>query len=285
MIKGNIFICALASIVLAWGCDKIEANENGLYEEYAGSAITWSEGTSVTTNAGQRAFLEKYTGPKCPNCPTADDSIHSAQRQFGNRLVVVAIHDYSSFGRPLGEIDLRTEKGDNWSSYFGVRNAGSYPSAIINRMHNDNTFDLFMPTTVLSDKIANALTSAHSINMEVTSTLTANTTTIDVNIEFIQKVTDSLTLTIFVMEDSIIAPQAMPNGSRNQDYVHNHILRDVVTDIWGIPVDADGHEGSRRKAELKYTIKPEWNKEHCHIVAFVSNAATREVLNVAECKL
>ena len=185
MIKGNIFICALASIVLAWGCDKIEANENGLYEEYAGSAITWSEGTSITTNAGKRVFLEKYTGPKCPNCPTADDSIHSAQRQFGNRLVVVAIHDYSSFGRPLGEIDLRTEKGDNWSSYFGVRNAGSYPSAIINRMHNDNTFDLFMPTTVLSDKIANALTSALSINMEVTSTLTANTTTIDVNIEFL----------------------------------------------------------------------------------------------------
>lgn len=282
--KNNILICALASIILIWGCDKIEADEFGLYEEYAGSAIEWSEGTGVS-NTGQRVFLEKYTGPKCPNCPTADDSIRSAQRQFGNRLVVVAIHDYSSFGRPLGDIDLRTEKGDNWSSFFGVRAAGSYPSAITNRMPNGNTFDLFMPTTVLADKISNALASTHNIDMEVTSTVTSNTTTIDVNIEFINDVEDSLTLTIFVMEDSIIAPQTMPNGSREPNYIHNHILRDVVTDIWGIPVVANGRQGTKRKAELKYNIKPEWDKRQCHVVAFVSNAATRQVLNVAECEL
>jgi len=102
----------------------------------------------------------------------------------------------------------------------------------------------------------------------------------------LSQVTANLNLTLVITEDGIVTTQKMPDGSDAENYVQNHVLRDVITDTWGTPVDkgsADGATGSRRMAQFTYLPNKDWNLNQCHIVAFVSNSDTKEILNVAEC--
>ena len=68
-------------------CDKIEP---GNYTVYAGAPVVWEPGTAF--DAVQRAYVEKYTGPKCSNCPLADVTLDAAHGQFGDRLAIVSIN-------------------------------------------------------------------------------------------------------------------------------------------------------------------------------------------------
>lgn len=275
----KIFLCALASLALLAGCDKIEEND---YTVFSGAAGTWYDGEGVTDQS-QRVLLEKYTGPRCINCPTADDVITAAMSTFGNKLIPVAIHDTISFGEPLGDIDMRTIDGSIWSKYFGI---SSKPSALLNRQKSGSNFTQYDPTGSLDSPIQSLLNSGTAVAVAVESALSSDTMTIDVNLQFLQTVSDELTLTLFIMEDGIVAPQYMPDASQNNNYVHNHVLRDVITDVWGADVDADGQQGTKRYCRFSYTgMQSDWNLDHCHIVAFVSYKSSRSILNAAECDI
>ncbi len=283
--KRNIILSAIASLLLLAACDKIEPNEEGRYDIFSGAAGTWYDGTAVADHT-QRAFLEKYTGVRCVNCPTADDAISQAMGVYGEQLVVVAIHDSSTFCKPYtGNIDMRTDDGDAWSTFFGVKATGSYPNAMVNRTSTGNAFDLFTPTSGIEGRVDNALAESPRIAIDVKSQLSGREAAIDVSLEFLQKVSQQLTLTLLVIEDGLVAAQMLPDGSKEENYTHNHILRDVITDPLGAAVDADGHQGTKRHAVFTYTLSEEWNADKCHVIAFVSDAATHAVINVDECAL
>ena len=74
-------------------------------------------------------------------------------------------------------------------------------------------------------------------------------------------------------------------GSLQPEYRHNHMLRDVITDVWGIDIQAEGRAGEARKARFSYTLPNGVVKDNCHIVAFISNKDSRRVVNCAECKI
>lgn len=283
MKKLRTLLCCIATLLLAWSCDKIESDN---YLIYSGAVGTWYDGQGVADHS-QRAFLEKYTGPKCVNCPTADNAIHAAMEAYGDKLVVVAIHDSSSFSKPIGNSpDMRTDDGDAWSTALGVRAAGSYPCGIVCREQSaPGVFGLFTPTSGIEAKVDPILAQAPVVALDVKSQLNGTTTNITVNIEYLQECTEPLTLTLFLMEDGIIAAQKQPDGSTDENYVHNHVLRDVITDLWGASIDANGAAGCKRYATFQYAIpSTDWNLDNCHIVAFVSKA-NKAILNVAECEL
>lgn len=289
--KKNLIICAIATILLVCGCDKIDENQRIVF---SGAVGTWYDGTGVSDHT-QRALIEKYTGPKCVNCPTADEAIHAAVTAYNGKLIATAIHvPGSTFGSPIGTSpDLRVEDGGTWHDFFVVSSA--YPVALVNRQKSGTTYDLFTPTSGIEAKVDPIINSTPSLAIAVESKLTGKSDAITVNLEFLNTINDSLTLTVFIMEDSIIAAQRMPDGTTNTNYVHNHVLRDVVTDIFGINVDADGKSGTKRFVQISYDITSaninpnnldgDSMLDHCHIVAFVSNKTTREIINVAECPL
>jgi hypothetical protein len=105
--------------------------------------------------------------------------------------------------------------------------------------------------------------------------------TIFPNIEFVESVTNPLTITLLVMEDGIVGKQTTEEGN-NENYVFNHVLRDVITDLWGADIDANGNKGTCRMGAFTYTLPQEYVAENCHIVAFISNKDTREILQCAE---
>ena len=108
--------------------------------------------------------------------------------------------------------------------------------------------------------------------------------TIEVGIEFLQDVDQPLTLTLALTEDSLVYWQISTTGLK-KDYAHNHMLRDVITNVWGIDIDATGTKGECRKAQFKYTLPEGVKVEKCHVVAMVSDKASLHVLNSKECTI
>lgn len=272
-------IIALMTLSLA-GCDKIDQEE---YIVYAGATGTWYDDLE-TLAPTQRALVEKYTGVRCKNCPTADEVIHEAQQRYGERLIAVAIHPKgSNYTIPYtGERDLATEVGQEWNDYY---NFSAYPQAIISRKGES-----FVPTTNFDGRVDEVVTATPKMGIAVECERVSgeDSLVITVHLSFLSQVSEELNLTLVLTEDGIVTTQKMPDGSDAANYVQNHVLRDVITDTWGTPVDkgtTNGESGSRRMATFTYLPLGDCQLEHCHIVAFVSNSATKEILNVAECTI
>ena len=275
----NYILLGSAFLFLFAACDKIEENE---YVVFAGAAGSWYD-DSETVDATQRAFIEKYTGCRCKNCPTADSVIHEAQQHYGSRLVAVAVHPKgSNYTIPFtGEPDLGSEDGKIWNDAHGFN---SYPQALINR-----NGDAFVPITNFDSRIETALAATPQVGVAVEcSNIDTDSLTITVHLSFLTQVDADLNLTLLISEDGIATTQKMPDGSDSVNYMQNHVLRDVITDTWGTPVEkgsANGAAGSRRMAQFTYRPDEGWNIDRCHIVAFVSNRDSKEILNVAECRI
>ena len=278
----TIATIACAAALLA-SCDKIDSNE---YLVFSGAAGEWFDGNGVSDHS-QRAIIEKYTGVRCLNCPNADIAINAALAQYGDKLIAVAIHDSSSFTLPFGSNPrLSTPDGQAWSLFFGVRSAAMYPNALVSRTSIGGTWDLFTPTSGINSRVDNVLSQPAQVAIDVNATRLDNSISITADIELLQNISDKMTLTLLIMEDSINATQLMPDGSRNNEYIHNHILRDVITDIWGTDIDCNGTAGVKKMATFSYSeFDNTWILDNCHIVAFVSMKDSRTILNVAECEI
>ncbi len=275
-------LLSCAALILA-SCDKIDEQN---YIIYSGAVGEWFDGNGVTDHS-QRAIIEKYTGVRCVNCPTADEAINSALTQYNGKLLAVAIHDSGAFGKPYsGNPDLRTDAGDDWSHYFGVFAAGQYPTALVNRTTASSGWDLFNPISGINSHVDPIVNSDADVAIEVAAVDNQDDITITVNLEFLNKVSDQLNVTLFFIEDGIVAAQSLPDGSKDNEYVHNHVLRDVITDVWGAEVDCTGAVGEKRMAQFDYhNVNHSLNISNCHIVALLSNRTTRQILNVAETEI
>ena len=274
----------IALLLLFAACDKIEESQ---YIVYSGAAGEWYDGAGVADHS-QRAIIEKYTGVRCLNCPVADEAITTALAQYNGKLLAVAIHDSGAFSKPYsGNTDLRTSYGNSWSHFFGVFDAAQYPSALVSRTPAGSGWDLFNPTSGINSHVDPIVNTDADVAIEVGAKETEGNITATVNLEFLKSVTEPLNIPLFVIEDGINATQLLPDGqTRDDTYIHNHVLRDVITDLWGAEVDCTGTAGEKRMAKFEYS--PEEDKvniTNSHIVAMITYRNTRQVLNVAQCKI
>lgn len=255
-------------IVGMMGCDKIESEE---YTVYDGAVITWSTGNAIA-NPVQRAYVEKYTGPRCNNCPTADvtlGNIHNA------RVVMVSINHPTGQGLPYpNQPDLRTDGGTAWDQYFGIN---AIPAAYINRnMENQYLGDM----GTIGGGIDAALGATPVVALEATAT-SGSRIDVDINLEFLEDYSDPVTVTVALVEDSLKYRQLMPDGSIDDEYVHNHMLRKVVTGFWGRDVETSGKAGEALKGSLSFSAPADVVLENSHVVVFISDKSSRRVINCA----
>lgn len=273
------------SVLLLAACDKIEPGENGEYTIFAGATATWTDGTPIASPV-HRALVEKYTGPQCVNCPTADRILNEAHGRIGDQMVILAITPSGGDGRPYtGQPDMSTEDGDQWAIAFGGSINMTLPFAMLDRT---SSYQGAPTMNGVEAAVNNTIAQQPTAAVEVEATTATNgKVNITVNMNYLQACDSALTLTLALMEDSLTYYQAAtPNeGGFQTDYKHNHMLRDVITDVWGFDIQAEGRAGEARKAHFAYTLPNGVVKENCHILAFVSNKASRRVINCAECKI
>ena len=251
-------ICSIC--LLLAGCDHIAEDERLIYDPI----IVETEPTEGQEDDTQKTvkrvvLLEDFTGQRCSNCPTATEIIEQLQKVCGDALVAVAIHggDQAIFSTAK-VVGLRTEMADEYYNYWKLQYK---PVGLINRRSPVKP-DYW--ATVVKEELAkpaplrlegSAVLVDNAINILVDATGTDGTVTGK--------------LQVWLLEDGIKTLQLMPDGTANQEYIHNHVFRTAVNGIWGEDISVE--EGKTVERTMTQALEPNWDTEQLSIVAFVYN--------------
>ena len=266
--KKTLAIFSAAALLLA-ACDKIPADQ--YTTNTGGGGDNWQNANV------HRVYVEKYTGPKCPNCPAADVTLNEAHHLYGDNLVVISVNHPVGQGIPFpGDQDLRTDDGTAWDNYYGIN---AIPTAFVNR-DQSKPYSGSMDN-ILAD-IETIINQAPQAGIEVEATANGDSIDITVDVQLFRQMNDGLVLTLALTEDSLVYRQI--NGDEvDTGYVHNHMLRDVITDVWGNEIPMEGNAGEHKIGHFSYKVaNPDIRIEDCHIVALLSRKSDRYVLNCTE---
>lgn len=273
------FFSLLALAFIIHSCDKIESPYR-----IATSGNIIDTGYTVK----KVILIEEFTGQRCPNCPEMAVAIKEISSSYPEQLVVVAIHA-GFFAMPLGttfSTDYRTPAGNELDQFFSISSAG-YPKGLVNRSgFNSGTFRL--ESDELAGRVVEELDGDPVLDIKISNVYSTGSRTADivVDVNVLAQMQRELMFSVFITEDSIVSPQ---QGTTEvfHDYVHRHVLRVAVNGTWGESLN-EGSElspGTTFSKSLQQTLGSNWNDEHCHIVAFVYDNETKEVLQAAEAKI
>lgn len=227
------------------GCDYIPEDERLIY---------------VKPEPAQRVvLLEDFTGQRCVNCPTATDVIEQLQETYGDAFVAVGIHGGPlAFAGSAKVVGLKTDTGDE---YFKHWELDHQPVGLVNR-HAPVDFQYW------ATEIKEELAKPAPLRLEGSAVLADGVINIKVNAEGTDG-TVTGKLQVWVLEDGIQTLQLMPDGTANQEYIHNHVFRAAVNGTWG--EDVTIQEGNAKQWEMDCPQEPNWKPDKLSIVAFVYN--------------
>lgn len=281
MIMKKISINILA-IILLFGmfqsCDKIDAP---YLVKQQGDGPNPQEAT-------RKVLLEEFTGHTCVNCPTASLVAHDLADIHEDQLVLMSIHAGNYAEPQTGDFsyDFRTSTGNELNSYFGIT---YYPIALVNRTEYSGSTILTSGDwePAITDILAQAADAI--ITLEKNFNQSTKELNLTINTEFLNELNGTFNICAYIVEDSIIAPQKNNNENIGptpviMDYVHMHVLRGAVNSVWGDAINngAEISPGETYTNNCSSILDDVWVAENCHIVAFIINNESDEIIQVEE---
>lgn len=245
MLKRYTYIIISSICLIMAACDHLSEDERLIYEK--------------PEPAQRVVLLEDFTGQRCSNCPKATDVIEQLQETYGNALVAVGIHGGPlAFAGNAKVVGLKTDVGDEYYNYWKLE---YQPVGLVNR-HAPVNYPEW------ADAVKTELAKPAPLQLEGIASIEDNA----IMVEIYAGGTDGTVtgkLQVWLLEDGIESLQLMPDGSANQGYIHNHVLRTAVNGTWG--EDFAIREGEIEMRNMKQPLEPNWNPEKLSIVAFVYN--------------
>lgn len=236
-------------------------------------------------NATKVILLEDFTGAQCNNCPKAAERARRFHAIKPKNIVVVAIHatPFAIPQAPDYPADFRTDLGADLYDFFVPPEKG-IPQGLIDRAdyptktakHFDDWDNAFRNRLEVQGKL--------EMNGELSYDEDGKVFDIQVNLVATENIdAEDLHLCAFLVEDGIVAPQRMPDYSRNADYVHDHVLRAGFNGTFGTKI-GDGKLASGEVYSTDLSVSknpgnksPDWNVDNCSAVVFVYDRTTFEV--------
>lgn len=306
--KKFIILTAILATGLA-SCDKVK---NAYPEKDPGtSTLDWSlypDGDSAhyvsqgfwptfpaNTNTFTNVLIEDFTGHRCFNCPNAANILHTLEQANPGRVFGAAIHT-----SPFGMTNFQQEELPDYPAvlyndlafeigiHFGSKPGTSFlanPNGAVNRQLNgtDNTS---APGT-WNSKTAVELSKPLRVNIQSHANYFATTRGSFLHVE-VDKVDNNLTndlaVVVYVCEDSLVAPQLMPDLTRNPTYVHKDIMRDCIDGKAFGRVLKASDLGTNGKYYVNYTYKlpSQYDVDNMHYLIYVYDKVTEEIYQVIE---
>ncbi|MBL7825301.1 MAG: Omp28-related outer membrane protein [Saprospiraceae bacterium] len=237
-----------------------------------------------------RVLVEELTGVKCSNCPDGTRLLAQLQETYGKEnLIVVSIHEAPDFSVPYtganaNLYDFRTPNGKQMADYVGVFEGA--PSAAVDRFSPPNATSLFvLPHTEWPGLITAQFAKDYELGLFVSKTYDEFTRDLDilVNVAPEKTLNGEHRLTVVITQDSIVDTQN-DNDNIIKDYVHRHVLRDVITAPAGNVLTESLTAGSVISKSFSLKLPEAWEAKHCSIVAYVHRGGTpdKEVLQATE---
>jgi hypothetical protein len=232
----------------------------------------------------RRVLVEELTGVGCTNCPDGARDLAALQASYGKEnVVVVSIHS-GVFSTPLAnsQYDFRTAEADALADYLGQ--PLGYPAAAIDRRKLPNAISLYVVRSQWAGTIQQELAGDYGIGVFAVPEFDPVTRRLDIEINVVidQALPGDHRLTVLITQDSIVDAQ-IDNGPNVPNYVHRHVLRDVVSQPDGDALPALGN-GAQVTQTYSVTLPAEWDEQHISIVAYVHRGGDpdKEVLQVVE---
>ncbi len=247
----------------------------------------------VPPTTGKVVLVEELTGVKCPNCPAGSERLAAILELFPENLVVIGIHG-GILTEPLSEsrYDFRNEDSEELDNF--LQPYLGKPSAYFNRVQFEEWGEIWgnPANGQWQGYVERELEKPQVMELSITRTYDPATRLLELNIAALalEDLDGEFKLTIMLTESEIEDAQDNQNAII-EDYIHNHVLRDIVTNFNG---DAFADRLEKNKVvsrKYNYTI-PEndgglWNDDHIEVVAFIANTEgeSEEVLQAAQTHL
>lgn len=223
-------------------------------------------------------LLEDYTGQACVNCPEAHRTASELHEQYPNNLIVVSMHA-GGFGMPA-PAGLMQPEGNEYADRAGVED---YPSGVVNRRGGAKLPE-FWATSVREEIQKPSVVQFDEFRAACSEVITDNGREYNVDVHVIATALeqiDDAKLQLWVLEDSIVKVQRLPDGKADFNYVHNHVYRASVNGVWGESVTLRLGEPVPFRRNCKKV--DDWVAKNLSVVAFIYNDSG--VLQAAQCKL
>jgi hypothetical protein len=289
-------ILVLTAIFIIASCDKVDAPYVIPTPPKDTAACPVPDFLAVTAHF-KRVLLEDYTGHTCVNCPRAALIAHDLKEQYKDSLVVIAVH--AGFYAKPGSADpwtydFRTTAGDEWNTLFKI---SSNPNGLVSRKGYPSN-EQVISKDLWANTIRAAVKETPLIDLQLITEYdnSEDKLCIHTKTSFLQTISDrTLNISVVITEDSIVQAQKNSEpevGATPQilDYVHMHVMRGAVNGTWGTLLHAKSdlsNEPVIKSFKTHFTnfnlntMKP----KNCHVIAFVYDVDTKEVLQVAESDL
>ena len=184
---------------------------------------------------------------------------------------------------PIGGYpNFKTTEGDAWYNFFGF---DSNPIGTVNRKLNGGVYAF--PSTEWTDAVASTLQEESTVGMASNVQYDAATRnlTVDITSKALAELSDIYSLTVCIMEDSIVGKQLLPTGD-DENYMHRHVFRKTLNGTWGEELNTSAIAPEEQiKKSYSVTLDEAYNADQCYIIAYVANSDTKEVLQVIEKKI
>lgn len=281
MKKTSFIFAIIASFILA-SCDVID-------EPY-----TEQNGPNPTPDENKRTVLiEDFTGHLCPNCPEAAEIAHNLQTLYPDQIVIVAVHAgyFADLAAPNFMTDFRNPVSTGLDNFFGVSAVGN-PNGLINR--KEYAGSRVVGPGNWASYVADILSQTPQASVKVEHTFNSGTKVIDasVKVKYAAAFENPIMISLYLTEDSIVDYQKNNNPSIGttpeiSNYIHMHVLRGSMNNTWGDTLNKNPVAiGDSISKTINYTITSSaWNTSKMHIVAFIYDAVTLEVIQTATVEL
>ena len=259
--------------------------------------IDFSPNLNVTRNV----LIEDFTGHKCVNCPNAAKAARLIESSNKNRVFIASIHS-----GPNGTTGFQSTSGTAFSHDFTnpqgleisklITDGGfvGNPSGTVSRTSHGG--QIFQNYTTWENYTSTILTENNlKMNLSAITNYFPSTRGLFLHTEIDLKtaITEDLYQVVYLIEDSLIAPQFTPAdwpvANLDMNYVHHDIHRGCLDGLAAgrkltvdFKKDKDGKAIPGDKYYLNYSYKlPDvYNPSNMHLLIFVYNSITKEVYQV-----
>ncbi len=245
-----------------------------------------------TIETGKVVLVEELTGVECPNCPAGSARLASVQLMFPKNMVLVAIHGID-LTKPLEEskYDFRNQDASDLEVF--LKKFLGKPSAYFNRVRFDELGEDWGNAFIgqWEGYIRRELEKEQVLSLSITKEYDFETRQLSITVGALplKTMNGEFKLSVLLTESDIEDAQD-DQFTVLEDYIHNHVLRDVITTFNGDFFANTLTENEVVSKKYTYTIPDEdglWVPTNLEIVAFVAktDGESEEVLQAGQVHL
>lgn len=248
---------------------------------------------AANPNTLKNVLIEDYTGHTCVNCPNAAAEAHSIHGNNPNRVFVASIH--VDPGAQLGFQAPHTSGSEFTTDHtnpdgiaYGIEFENGYnflgnPQGTVNRKTvGGKMFDFFGTWQSRTDAILSANDLKVNIQSEFNYFQSTNGGFLHVEAEKLTTEAIEMKTVVYVIQDSLVDWQKMPDNTANEFYVHrDKHLGSIDDNPFGISTfGVDATAGDKKLLEYSYEIPSGLNVSNMHFLIYLYDVDTYEILQV-----